>query len=464
MAAADEMDIMQWLRSIGQGQLDEILGPAQENEVPDEVDGFIKEYRRIPPPRRHTTGGVEGVLLINDEWGTAKGGISTVNREIACLIASCNMRVYCTSLYESKVDKEDALSKGVELVFPKAGKLIPRLDWLTETYKSYFPHLADFCNVEIVIGHVPITAQVALNIRDDYFKGKKVFLFNHVIPQDTDIHKPAWSPSKVDVKETKILDWVKECQNVFSIGPRIFNQSENMFRFLDVVSHHEYLPMPDQKFFELNFKKPKKGTRVNVLTFGRVLGVENLKGYDIVAAAMSEFAEYLYKSGQCRPIWKIRGIPESEYIDSKSKINGYIHSSNLQLDLRPYGNQDDIRRDITQSHLVIMSSRSEPFGMVGLEAIASAIPVLVTAHSGLAEFLKTFCSDMIEPLILEVGVNDINKEDDVTLMKTHIINMVCSDEKGNDDVFKRAADLKQRLRNCEAIKTSQIQFKSHLAL
>nr|XP_006816218.1 PREDICTED: uncharacterized protein LOC102809517 [Saccoglossus kowalevskii] len=46
LAAADEMDIMQWLRSIGPGQLDEILGPAPENEVPDGVNGFIKARQK----------------------------------------------------------------------------------------------------------------------------------------------------------------------------------------------------------------------------------------------------------------------------------------------------------------------------------------------------------------------------------------------------------------------------------
>ncbi|XP_077865284.1 uncharacterized protein LOC144351899 [Saccoglossus kowalevskii] len=375
------------------------------------------------------------------------------------------MQVYCTSLYEDKMDKDDAESKGVELVFPKKGSANPSLEWLTEKYHSYFPHLAELSNVEIVIGHVPITAQAALDIRDQYFKGKEVYLFNHVIPSDIEVHKPGWSPEIVDVKEENILEWVKKCQMVWSIGPRIYKHFENCFRALDEkVRHDKYLPNPDPEFFDMEFKKPIPGTRVNVLTFGRVLGVENLKGYDIVAKAMSKFADQRCRFGGSAPIWKIRGIPERECDESRQKISSYINSAMLQPDLRPYGNQDNIRCDIKQSHLVIMASRSEPFGMVGLEAIAAGIPVLVTAQSGLAEFLNNnFGRDMVKPLIVEVGVNDFKMDDNIELWEKHIIEMLGSEEEGYEDVFNRAASLKERLRNCQAIKTSQRLFKSHVS-
>ncbi|XP_078611604.1 uncharacterized protein LOC144882001 [Branchiostoma floridae x Branchiostoma japonicum] len=43
-----------------------------------------------------------------------------------------------------------------------------------------------------------------------------------------------------------------------------------------------------------------------------------------------------------------------------------------------------------QSHLVLMPSRAEPVGLVGLEAIAAGVPVLVSDKSGLADMINQF--------------------------------------------------------------------------
>ncbi len=60
----------------------------------------------------------------------------------------------------------------------------------------------------------------------------------------------------------------------------------------------------------------------------------------------------------------------------------------FQIRVREY--TDDAERlseDLRRSSLVLMPSRAEGFGLVGLEAIAAGVPVLVSDRSGLGELL-----------------------------------------------------------------------------
>ncbi|XP_070550335.1 uncharacterized protein [Ptychodera flava] len=45
------------------------------------------------------------VLILNDEWGTSKGGISTVHRQIARLAKDAGFNVYVTTLYKPSDEK-----------------------------------------------------------------------------------------------------------------------------------------------------------------------------------------------------------------------------------------------------------------------------------------------------------------------------------------------------------------------
>ncbi|XP_077867881.1 uncharacterized protein LOC144357710 [Saccoglossus kowalevskii] len=403
----------------------------------------------------HSTNDTQrGILLINDEWGTGNGGISTINRQLAKIIAHCNMRVYCTSLHKNEKDKTDAQRLGVELVFPEVEPSDEQasLKWINRQYRTYFSNLANLSNIEVIIGHMQITSEGALKIRADYFPDKKVYLFNHTIFRDTEIQKTDCLMREVDDREKKMKEEVQKCEKVFSVGPRMHRYLKD-FHDLTNVENHQFLPAADCQFAELKINQSSITSDVTLLTFGRVSGVASLKGYDIVAKAMSEVAGR--RPGARRIIWRIRGIPESEHAKCEADIFKDITSSNIQLDMRPYGTIDDICDDIQQSHLMIMASRSEPFGMVVLEAITAGLPVLITVNSGLAEFLTNhFEEDMVSHVIVKVGVNNVDFERDVTCWGNKISEVI----EDYDRAFKRAQKLKTKLLDCDAVKKSHQLF------
>jgi glycosyltransferase involved in cell wall biosynthesis len=74
---------------------------------------------------------------------------------------------------------------------------------------------------------------------------------------------------------------------------------------------------------------------------------------------------------------------------SWKQIKEWAGTGRLEVVVRPYtAEQDRIEDDLRSVGLVIMPSRREGFGLVGLEAILAGIPVLVGSDSGLADLLR----------------------------------------------------------------------------
>ncbi|XP_077988955.1 uncharacterized protein LOC144443364 [Glandiceps talaboti] len=419
---------------------------------------------------RFKIGTKKSVLLVNDEWGTSKGGISTVHRQLAQQAKDAGFDVYVTALELNEEDAKDANEKGINVITArKKGYTPPDLTWINTTHRTYFPKLEEeIPNLSVIVGYIPITSEGALDIRKECFAGKgvKVFLFNHVIPEDIEEWKSGSTPKTTEEKENRILEQVKEADAVFSVGPRMFNHFDNNFRvFVDRVIHKLYIPYPDKQFFDISINPPNKDNPViKVLTLGRVDGVGHLKGYDVMAAAMSRVCDLYHKANLGQPpILVIRGIPEGKEKESMEFIKKHVESKYLKVIPLPYGTQDQIRQDMQTSHLFVMPSRSEPFGMVGIEAIAAGLPTLLTINSGLAELVvqpDIFGSRDGKFMVVDVGLNDVHLADDIKIWEKHIIRVLRDDYQGN---FEHARKLKERLKKLPAIKETHEDFVKELA-
>ncbi|XP_077864754.1 uncharacterized protein LOC144350435 [Saccoglossus kowalevskii] len=398
------------------------------------------------------------VLLVNDEWGTAKGGISTIHRQTARLIKEASYEVYALTLSANKEDRDDALGRGIHLIEPRNSEALgnkkPDLDWFVK-HRDYFPDLCDnITNIHAIVGHLPITGVAAGLLRKEVFPSAKLILFNHVIPEDIEVHKKNWTAERVQERENEMFKAASTADVVFSVGPRMFKHFKNKYRAHQQVIHKLFLPKPDEKFFDVQIQKPEEEDKIQVITFGRILGVERLKGYDLVTEALSKVVDHFYESDDEVPVWNIRGVPKEEHHKTMDFLRTFIKSDQLQINLYPYGSQDEIRKDLQQSHLCVMASRSEPFGLVGMEAIATGLPVLVTKNSGLADYLKTHFPDEAEHMIVDVGKTNTSAEIDIDTWNNAIRGVL----RKYDLAFTRAQRLKKCLMTCTAAKESHDEF------
>ncbi|XP_078572724.1 uncharacterized protein LOC144859718 [Branchiostoma floridae x Branchiostoma japonicum] len=380
--------------------------------------------------------GKHAVLLVNDEYGTAKGGVSTMNRQVARVLRSRKVKVYNTVLYP-----DERVDDGVQLLFPevqKGDQRKPILDWLTYDHRSRYPSLPE--DIGYIIGHVDITSKAARALKEQRLQHAKFFLFGHVIPEDTEHYKSDERAMGIGDKRKAIQDDMEHADAIFSVGPVIYDYYQNEMR--ESKPHYMFLPKPSDIFFNTKRTYVETETKV-VLSIGRVKGVEKLKGYDLVASAMPDVIQRFPRAK-----WRVKGIRKNDFQRSKEIIDANIRSGSFHFTPLEYGTQEDLCRDIQQAHVVVMVSRAEPFGLVGLEAIAAGVPVIISERSGLAEFIKKDLDPEFDRNIVEMEGND---EEDAKRLAKKIIKIL---EKG-----KKEHDAAQRLK--DRLWESKYWEKSH---
>ncbi|XP_078594963.1 uncharacterized protein LOC144872547 isoform X3 [Branchiostoma floridae x Branchiostoma japonicum] len=392
------------------------------------------------------------VLFINGEYGTSKGGISTINSQMVQTLTAANAVVYATALHVPKRDQEAADRDGVQLIGPDLmGKTEPTLDWLTYYHSVHYPDLPK--DVTCIIGHADITDTAARNIWEQRYPQADLVTITHVLPEDTEYYKGGRKAMKAWEKENDMLDKIDNVKAAFSVGKRIFEHCDNMYRGeKKPQNHYIFLPKPSEMFLATTVRPG--GQQKVVLSIGRVRKVEKLKGHDLAAQSMGEVGERI-KNVRLR----VRGISEDDVETSKKILEDNLNSDKLNPTLLPYGTQEDIRNDMMMAHLVLMPSRSEPFGLVGLEAIAAGIPVLISDKTGLAELIldlikKGDLSAEHRHSIVETSVNDSDLAGDVRRWASKIVDIL----ENCDSEFEKAAQLKGELVESRYWEESQRTF------
>ncbi|XP_019641871.1 PREDICTED: uncharacterized protein LOC109483324 [Branchiostoma belcheri] len=329
------------------------------------------------------------VLMLSKVYGKLKGGISTIYRRLAQVLREHepDIPVVSAVLEATDEDREDATHDKVELLLPEIQigdqRTKPDFGWMTFDHRAKYPHLPS--KVKAIVGHTDGTSRAACRIKQDRCPGAKVILFIDDIPEETEQYKGDEEAMGIGKKEDSILKDAEEADTVFSVGNRIFDHFENQFRAIPAnerPQHIRFVPRPSCIFEHVDAEYKDTGTMV-VLCISRVAGVEKLNGLDLAVDALSIVAEK-------KPItFRVWGVNKEDK-QAIEAIRELRKSANLEITFLPYGTQKDICKNMKQAHLVLVPSRAEPFGFVGLEAIAAGVPVLVSDKSGLANLINTY--------------------------------------------------------------------------
>eukprot|EP00058_Branchiostoma_floridae_P014504 XP_002599992.1 hypothetical protein BRAFLDRAFT_74113 [Branchiostoma floridae] len=386
------------------------------------------------------------VLMVQDEYNTSQGEIS-INPQLGEILKekSQDTPVFTAVLQATEEDKKDAQRDGVELLLPKLDPSDPRTDpspdWLTYDHRVKYPHLP--AKTVSIVGHAGVTSRAAVRIKQERYPDTRVILFTSDIPEDTEYYKGDEEAMAIGKKEDSILQDAQEADVVFSLGNTIFDHFETQFKAIPASKrpqHFKFVQRPS-KVFEKAQAEYKKAETMVVLSIGRVKGFEKLKGYDLAVESLSIVADKM------KVRYRVIGVDKDDFKTSKAILE-HCKSSNLQITLLPYGTQKDICKEMMQAHLVLMPSRAEPFGLVGLEAIAAGVPVLVSSKSGLADFIHEHVDELHHSIVdMDEGTSARHW--------AHCIERVL---KHNETEFETAARCRQKLLSSEYWEESHQQF------
>ena len=315
------------------------------------------------------------VTLLSSEWRSTKGGLSTINRELAIQLAkhpSVEVSVYLPQCSEE--DKQVARDHNVRLI--KAREM-PGLEpnfWLSCLPEDHA--------VDCVIGHGAVLGRQVQIIKRTHPYCKWIQVV-HTAPEELGMYKEYEEHiSRGEDKHQVEVELCKLADQVVAVGPKLAEVFSGYLRPCgkdrDVLN---FTPGIFSEFADVK-QAIEEREAFNVLVFGRGDNEDfRLKGYDIAAQAIAELKDMTYKLVF---VGATRG--EEEKVAKKLVKQGIGPS---QLKVRRFNESREKLADLfCEVDLAIMPSRTEGFGLAALEALSAGLPVLVSENSGLAGALK----------------------------------------------------------------------------
>lgn len=338
------------------------------------------------------------ILSVASEWFSFHGGLSSFNRSFCAALASAGHEVSCLVPRATQPEHEDSKRVGVSLVSPEPVPGLPDEALLCLGVELGF-------RPDIVIGHGHITGTVAAaRVRQFHRDARRIHVL-HTLPDEIEPFKdregedPAQRAHRKQETETALSI---SASLAVAVGPRLHRQWSTYIGGASGVGVHRLTP-------GLSDLKPVGAVPAAYwcLLMGRLEDAE-LKGVNLAGAALGIINKDKYFRGSREVTLVLRGAE-----NGKSKeLRGHVHKlagAEIPCTIREYTHREEhVRQDIARSSVVLMPSQMEGFGLVGFEALAMGVPILVSQRSGLGELLVELIDvdpalDFARRYIVDVG-------------------------------------------------------------
>ena len=314
------------------------------------------------------------VTILASEWGSSKGGLSTINRELAIHLAKYPEVEITFFLPQcSQEDKKVAMKHNVKIIeaTPLPG-FEEQLDWLCLPPEDL--------QMDIIISHgVKLGKQVQIIKRLKKCKWVQVV---HTDPEELGMFKNYSDPiSKGEEKHKTEVELCEMADHVVGVGPKLSEAFRSYLRSCQKDDNVvDFTPGVFVEFASVK-QAPSERQQRSVLVFGRG-DVEDfkLKGFDIAGKAVAELEDTRLvfvgaPDGKHEEIAK--RLTECGVPASRLRVRGFVED------------RESLRRLFQEVDLVVMPSRTEGFGLAGLEALSAGLPVLVSCNSGFGKALHS---------------------------------------------------------------------------
>ena len=336
------------------------------------------------------------VTILASEWGSSKGGLSTINRELAIQLAKYHdCKVTFFSLKCSHEDKEEAQHHGISILKAERPLGYEELDCL-----SFAPQDLD---IDVVVGHGVKLGKQAQVIRKSH--RCKWIQVVHTDPQKLGMFKCYDNPiSKGEQKHHVEVELCQMADLVVGVGPKLTEALRKYLRWCEKDQDvFEFTPGVFTDFASVKQALDERKHR-SVLVIGRG-DVEDfeLKGFDIAAKSVAALPD--------TDLVFVGAADGKEQEIAKRLLDCGIPKRHLTV--KGFKDREALKRLFCEVDLVLMPSRTEGFGLTGLEALSAGLPVIVSKNSGFGEVLGNvthgppFVIDSEEPSLWTAAIKGI---------------------------------------------------------
>ena len=310
------------------------------------------------------------VTILASEWGSSKGGLSTINRELAVQLAkSPDVQVTFFLPKCSPKNKEEAQCHSISIIEAERRPGFNELDWLS------FP--PQDLQIDVVVGHGVNLGRQAQVIRNSY-KCKWIQVV-HTDPEKLGMFKRYENPiSKGEQKHRVEVKLCEMADLVVGVGPKLTEAFRRYLRGCEKGQDvFELTPSVFTDFASVQQARDER-KRCNVLVFGRGDAEDfELKGFDIAARSVAALPD---------TDLVFVGAPDGKEQEIANRLLD-CGIPKERLTVRGFKDRKGLKQSFCEADLVLMPSRTEGFGLAGLEALSAGLPVIVSKNSGFGEAL-----------------------------------------------------------------------------
>ena len=312
------------------------------------------------------------VTLLSSEWRSSTDReVSTISRKLAIQLAKHpNVEVSVFLPKCSEEDKRNAVSHKIQLIEADELPGHEPIFWLSSLPRNH--------DVDCVIGHgVHLGKQIPSIKRTTDCRWIQVV---HSVHEEVGMYKNISEGEELQETEVKLC---KMADEVVAIGPKV---AEVYKRFLCSAKEGKtILDLTPGVFSEfLNVAQTtdeRKTFCVLVIGSGDSCEDFNVKGFNMAAEAIGELKDASFQL-------KFLYSPREKGKEIADKLLQHGISRN-QLIVRSFSDNREVLANLfCEVDLAIMPSKTEGFGLPGLEALSAGLPVLVSGNSGLGEALR----------------------------------------------------------------------------
>ena len=311
------------------------------------------------------------ITILASEWGSSKGGLSTINRKLAIHLAkSSDVEISFFVPRCSEKDKTEALRHNISIVEATPLTAYDELEWL-----SFLP---DDLQIDVVVGHGVKLGRQAQVIRRRFHHDQCKWV--HVVHMDSEeMRMFKYSISRGEKEHNDEVELCEKADFVVGIGPKLTETFRSYLRFCrNDWKMFDFTPGIFEEFRSVQ-QVTEEGSRRSVLLFdcGDVEDFK-LKGFDIAGKAIASL-DYIClvfvgalngKHEEVTEFFLQCALPAH-----RLKVRGYEES------------RKNFNKLFCEVDLVLMPSRTDGFGLTGLKALSAGLPVLVSKNSGFGEAL-----------------------------------------------------------------------------
>ena len=262
--------------------------------------------------------------------------------------------------------------------------------------------------IDVIVGHGVKLGKQAQVIKDR--RTCKWFQVVHTDPEELGMFKNFSNPiSEGEEKHKTEVELCKMADHVVGVGPKLSDAFRSYLRGCKKGDHVlDFTPGVLEEFEAVN-QDPSERQQRSVLVFGRGdVDDFELKGFDIAGKAIAALQDTRLM---------FVGVPDGKHEEiAKRLIDCGVPASRLRV--RGFAqDRESLKRLFQEVDLAVMPSRTEGFGLTGLEAMSAGLPVLVSRNSGFGEALRSaafgssFVIDSEDPAVWTVAIQNILSKD-----------------------------------------------------